>query len=130
MQVNQENVDLIKEMLEEGSIEDENDYFNMAYENIVIPENHIELKEHLTCELMKSGSSRDGRIAPTIENGCLWDQYLLVPVKQMLSMERWGHHRYGQNGISAPLDLSEIHLEKYQAIEKTTTVCMLTLRSG
>jgi hypothetical protein len=133
LQINEDNDDLIREMVEEGCIEDENDYFNEVFEAIRQDLPSTDMKAYLTHECTTRGTyqkSRDGRVVPTLKHGSLWDQWLLVPVKVMVSMERWGHDREGQNGVSTPLDLSAVPLERYRAIEHASTVCILRLRTG
>ena len=137
-QIDENTFYLIKEMLEEGFIEDDNDFFNEVYTKIMyddrVPENYVELKEYLINEFTNRGSyhkSRSGQVIPTVDNGCLLDKHLLVPVKEILQTERWGHERYGTNGISIPVnfDLS-INIEKYKGLEKTQVVFILKQHSG
>ena len=87
LQINETNVIIIKEMLENGFIEDDNDYFNETYERIIcrgkLPNYFIEFKEHLSNEFTKNGSyykSRNGIVIPTTDKCCLFDKYLLVPL--------------------------------------------------
>ena len=136
-QLNENNFELIQEMLQEGHIEDENDYFNDAYQNIIedmyeMEENHLEFKKHLTKQLKTNGSyhkSRNGDIRPTLDNGRLWDQYLLVPVKELLEFGRWGYERCGTNITSRPLDFDlSMDLDQYKELEKTSIVFLLSLQ--
>jgi hypothetical protein len=138
LQINETNVSLIKDMLYDGFVEDENDYFNEVYSDIIhgdeITEHSVDLKEYMTTKLTTNGSylkSRSGQVVPTIENGCLFDKYLLVPVKELLSTDRWGHDREGTNGTSRSMnfDLS-VDIEKYKDIEKIEIVFLLAHRSG
>ena len=137
-QIDENTFYLIKEMLEEGFIEDENDFFNEVYTKTMysdrVTENYVELKEYLINEFTNRGSyhkSRSGQVIPTVDNGCLLDKHLLVPVKEILQTERWGHDRYGTNGTSIPVnfDLS-INIEKYKGLEKTQVVFILKQHSG
>lgn len=136
-QIDENTFELIKEMLEDGFIEDENDSFNEVYINIMysdLPENYKEFKEYLTNEFTNKGSyhkSRSGQVIPTLDNGCLLEQYLLVPIKEILQTDRWGYDRYGTNGISKPLnfDLS-IDLEEYKELENIQVVFILKQHSG
>ena len=136
-QIDENTFELIKEMLEDGFIEDDNDSFNEVYINIMygdLPENYVKFKEHLTNEFRIKGSyhkSRSGQVIPTLDNGCLLEQYLLVPVKEILKTDRWGYDRYGTNGKSTPVnfDLS-INLEEYKELENTQIVFILKQHSG
>lgn len=138
-QLNENNFELIQEMLQDGQIEDENDSFNEVYINVIEEmygeDNHLEFKEHLTKQLKMKGSyhkSRNGDVQHTLDNGCLWDQYLLVPVKELLEFSRWGYDRYGTNITSRPFhfDMNDINLDPYKEIEKTSIVFLLSLHSS
>lgn len=134
LQIKETNFTLIKEMLHCGFIEDENDYFNDVYGKIIggnkLPENYLELKEWLTQKFTTNGSyhiSHDhSTVIPTLDKGCLFDKYLLVPVKVILTQERWGYDRDGINCISRPIDFDlSVNIEKYKEIEKTEIVFLL-----
>jgi hypothetical protein len=138
LQMNETNVDVIKDMLYHGMIEDENDYFNEVYSMIIDDDEKfntaVEYKEYLTIQFTQKGTyhkSRDGIATPTLEEGCLFDKYLLVPVKDILKTDRWGHNRYGTNAISRSLDFDlSIDIEKYKDIEKIVIVFLLGQHSG
>jgi hypothetical protein len=141
MQINETNLSVIKKMLEDGFIEDENDFFNEVFESIIWNENFIgntnfvDVKRYLISELQNKGSIMKYKFSPreepTLSNGCLFDKTLLVPVKKILETCRWGYDRYGTNGRSIPMnfDLS-VDLEKYKDIEKFETVFILLQQSG
>jgi hypothetical protein len=136
-QINETNFALIHTMLCDGWIEDENDYFNEVYSSIVwvddMPQDHKEAKEYLTHAFTHQGTyhkSRSSAAIPTLDYGCLLDQYLLVPFHTVLSCERWGHDRYGTNSTSRPIDFDLIHSNPYKDIEHITVVFMLRLHSG
>jgi len=138
LQINENNFIMIKELLHNGFIEDKNGYFNEVYEEILyenkLPENVLEFTEHLSHEFTVNGSyhkSKDGVVIPTTDHGCLFDKYLLIPVKQLLETERWGYDRYGTNGTSTPIDFDLfINMEKYKEIEKKEIVFILKQSSG
>lgn len=138
MQINDTNSSLIKDMLYDGFIEDENDYFNEVYSNIIhgdeLTDHSIDFKEYITTQLTTNGSyhkSRYGHVIPTLDKGCLFDKYLLVPVKQLLSTERWGHNREGTNGLSRPMDFDlSVDIEKYKDIQKIEIVFLVAHDSG
>jgi hypothetical protein len=133
LQITEENASLILEMLHDGWIEDENDYFNEVYSMICDTLSTTELKVHATYAFTHHGTyhkSRDGRATPTLEEGCLFDKFLLVPVKKILETERWGH-RDGVNGSSRPIDFDlSVMIDKYKSIEMAEVVFMLEQRAG
>lgn len=139
LQINETNFTLIKELLYRGFIEDDNDYFNEIYSKITcrdnLSENHLDLKEYLIHEFTNNGSYHKSKgesiVIPTLDKGCLLDKALLVPLKYILTMDRWGHDRYGSNCISRPMDFDlSVNVEKYAEIEKTEIVFILGQHSG
>lgn len=139
LQINENNVDIIKEILYNGFISDENENYNDAYEEVVLcnelPENYVELKLFLENEFKNKGSYlhlRDSnKIEPDMRNGCLLEKELLLPIKEILGTCRHGYNRYGKNGISCPVDFDlSIDLEKYKDIDKYTIVFILGQYSG
>jgi hypothetical protein len=134
LQITEENASLILEILHDGWIEDENDYFNEVYSTICDTLSTTELKEHAAYAFTHNGTyhkSRDGHVKPTLEEGCLFDKILLVPVKKILETERWGYERYGTNGASRPIDFDlSVTMDKYKNIERAEVVFMLEQRAG
>jgi hypothetical protein len=140
LQINEKNVDLIKEMLNNGFISDKNEHYNDAYTDIIwctdLPENYLELKEFLEQEFKKKGSylhvRYSNKIEPDLRNGCLFEKELLLPIKNILETERWGYDRYGRNGSYCPIDYLSpaLDIEKYKDIEKYTIVFILEQYSG
>ena len=138
-QINETNCALITELLYRGYIEDDNDYFNEIYSKITyrnkLLKNHVHLKEYLIHEFTNNGSYHKSNghsiVIPTLDNGCLLDKALLVPLKDILTTERWGHNRYGSNCSSRPMDFDlSVNIEKYKEIEKTEIVFILGQHSG
>jgi hypothetical protein len=73
----------------------------------------------------------DGSSVPTLDKGCLFDKYLLVPLKRILSLERWGYDRDGTNSVSRPIDFDlSIDTDKYKEIEQTDIVFLITQYAG
>jgi len=138
LQINENNFNLIKEILNDGFIEDNNGYFNEVYSKIIneneLPDHYLIFKEYLTKEFTNNGSiikSKDGDITPTICHGCLFHQHLLVPIKKILQTNRWGYDRYGVNGTSTPIDFDlSVDIEKYKEIEKIKIIFILCQSSG
>ena len=139
LQLKETNFTLIKEMLGYGFIEDDNDYFNEIYSKIIhinkLPEDCLDAKKYLINEFSNNGSYHkshgNSSVTPTLDKGCLFDKYLLVPVKRILSLDRWGYDRDGTNCVSRPIDFDlSVNIEKYKEIEKTEIVFLLGQHSG
>ena len=139
-QINEKNIDLIKEMLNNGFFSDKNENYNDAYSEIIwcndLPKNYLEFKNFLEQEFKNKGSYLHGRnankIEPDLRNGCLLERELLIPVKNILETERWGYDRYGRNGSYCPIDFLSpaLDVEKYKEIENFTIVFILEQYSG
>ena len=120
LQINETNFDLIKEILNEGFISDENEYYNDAYTEIILcnnlPKNYLDFKNFLEQEFKYRG---------------LFDEELLLPIKKILSTDRWGYNREGRNGNYRPIDFDlSMDIEKYKEIKKYTIVFILEQYSG
>ena len=144
-QINETNFTIIKNMLYDGCIEDSNDYYNEAYKKILgyddgdieLPEQYDTFKDYITEQFKLNGSYYKSKFSSKIESdlthGCLWDQNLLIPIKDILETERWGYERYGINSASRPIDFDlSINLEEYKKhnIEKYKVVFMIKQHSG
>ncbi len=172
-QINAENMELVKEMLLNGFIEDENGLFNESFQRCILDGsvNSLHRKDHkrsgivlghemtgpghfgdqmvnnvdpdvlkrdLEREFTRNGNLLSLRgyneLIPTLEDGCLLDQYLLVYEQDILSTSRWGYDRMGVNGKSTPIDfnlfLNRESLEKYKMIEGVEVVFMIQQSSG
>ena len=139
LQINEKNLEIIKDILYEGFISDQNEHYNDAYQEIilcnVLPENYLDFKEYLEQEFRKKGSYlhlRDSnKIEPDLRNGCLFEKELLLPIKKILETDRYGYNRYGTNGTYCPIDFDlSINIEKYKEIKEYTIVFMLKQYSG
>ena len=120
LQINETNFDLIKEILNDGFISDENEYYNDAYAEIILcnnlPKNCLEFKDFLEQEFKNKG---------------LFEQELLLPIKNILRTDRWGYNREGRNGNYRPIDFDlSMDIEKYKEIKKYTIVFILEQYSG
>jgi hypothetical protein len=123
LQINENNVNIIKDMLYNSFISDSNVHFNNAYQQIIfcneLPENYLDCKEYLETEFRKKGSND------------LLEKELLLPIKKILQTNRWGYDRYGKNGSYRPLDFDlSVDIEKYKEIEKYTIVFISEQYSG
>jgi hypothetical protein len=130
-------------MLYDGCIEDSNGYYNEVYQTIVeypygedkLSEYYLACKAYLIKEFETKGSycksKFSSEVEPDLKDGALFEQYLLVPVKDILATERWGYERYGVNSASRPLDFDlSVDLKAYAAIEHFTVVFMVKQHSG
>ena len=142
-QINKTNYNLIKKMLYAGCIEDSNNYYNEVYEKIIgyavndneLPEPYKKFKEHLTKELQSNGSYYKSKfsseVKPDLSEGSLAEQYLLVPIKDILETDRWGYERYGTNSIARPLDFDlSLDLTEYKDIQHYSIIFMVKQSSG
>ena len=118
LQINEQNMDIIKEMLYRGFISDSNAQINNTYQDIIfcneLPEKYLDFREYLKqkCNLFI-------------------DKELLLPIKQILQTDRWGYDRYGKNGSYRPLDFDlSVEVEKYKEIEKYMIVFIQEQYSG
>ena len=120
LQINETNFDFIKEILNDGFISDENEYYNDAYTEIILcnnlPKNCLEFKDFLEQEFKNRG---------------LFEQELLLSIKNILRTDRWGYNREGRNGNYRPIDFDlSMDIEKYKEIKKYTIVFILEQYSG
>lgn len=85
LQINETNFDLINKILNEGFISDENENYNNVYTDIIwsndLPKNFLDFKNFLEQEFKYRG---------------LFDEELLLPIKKILSTDRWGYNREGK----------------------------------
>ena len=142
LQINETNFNLIKGMLNDGFIEDKNNYFNEVYEEIIYNNkftgNYIDVKEYLINQCKNNDTYIKSKFSNTLiiddaENNlnnlnkrCLFDKVFLLPVKEILTNERWGYDRFGTNSISRPLDFDlSVNIDKYKEIEKFEIVFIL-----
>ena len=135
-QINATNMNLIKKMLYDGCIEDSNDFYNQAFEQIIgddgVEENETAFKEYLT----RKFTERVRMIG--IDGDPLLEQYLLVPLEELVSNDRWGWSREGTNAMSSPLedftdDLPNqiaVFKETYKEIKNFTFVFMIKQYAG
>jgi hypothetical protein len=142
-QINEENFNLIKKMLNDGIIEDSNEYFNEVYQKVIgyddadveLPSNYLEFKKHLTKEFRCNGSyfksKQTNFVEPYLNKGCLYDRYLLVSIKELISTERWGYDRCGINSTSRELDFDlTVDTDEYKMIKKFNISLILKQHAG
>jgi len=142
-QINETNFSLIKKMLYDGCIEDSNGYYNEAYKIILghdedndeLPQTYNEFKDTVTKEFKTKGSffksKFSSKIEPDLNDGTLFERYLLVPVKDILETERWGYERYGVNSASRSLDFDlSVDLKLYEEIKNYTIIFFVKQHSG
>ena len=140
-QMNENNFNLILELLRYGVIEDQNDYFHEVYSNIMFNFNKLvetdfnECKKYLIEQFTSNGSYHKSRSSapaiPTLDKGRLIDQILLVPIKDILNIERWGYDRDSSNCVSRKLDFDlSLDIERYKDIENLEIVFILGQHTG
>ena len=132
LQMNDSNFNLIKDMLLNGTIEDTNDFYNEVFKKIInenteLSNDCLECKEYLIKVFKQNGSYArskfNNEVKPDLTNGSLFEQELLVPIKEILSTERYGYDRYGINNTSIPLDFDlSVNTEKYKDIKNFNIV--------
>ena len=143
LQINETNFSLIKKMVYDGCIEDANGYYNEVYQYIVdypygedkLSEDYLQFKEYLINEFKTKGSYYKSKfsseVEPDLNDGTLFERYLLVPVKDILETERWGYGRYGVNSASRPLDFDlSVDLKAYAELKHVRVVFMVKQHSG
>jgi len=132
-QINATTMNLIKKMLYDGCIEDSNEVYNRAFEQIIdddgIEENAEVFKEYLTSKFTERVYKGDS----------LLQRYLLVPVEELVSNDRWGWTREGTNAMSTTMGtflddlpdiLSTAFKETYKDINNFTFVFMIKQYAG
>lgn len=143
LQMNETNMELIKKMLCEGCIEDSNDSFNELFKKIVgyeyqeneLPEEYLQCKEYLIDKFKNNGSyyqdKYTGKKTHHLTHGCLFEKELLVPIKDILSTERWGYNRRGINSLSRPIDFDlSVSTEKYKEFTNFNIVFFVRQDTG
>jgi hypothetical protein len=115
-QITAANFEAVRTMLTSGFIEDRNDVYNEVFGDIISRMSY-EYKEAFTFLLMEC------------EEKNLLNEYLLVPIKNILSTERWGYNREGINGISREMDFDWL-IEQPDFLQRTQIVFLLWQSAG
>ena len=126
----------IKEMLNDGFIEDENDNFNVELKQIIYNANqkndfnYLDFKEYLTNECKKSITYAVCMLTTTDDSN-LFDKVFLLPIKEILTTRRLGYYdSEGTNSISRIIDFDlSINLDKYKEIKNIEIVFILAHHS-
>jgi hypothetical protein len=105
-QMNETNATLIQNMLDDGCIEDDNNYSNQTYQTIV---DNLKTRDYLLSEFTTK----------------LKDEYLLVPLKSIISTERWGYNREGKNSRSMPMQDLSVNTDEYNIIKNWELVFII-----
>ena len=104
-QMNETNATLIQTMLDDGCIEDDNNYSNQTYQTIV---------DNLKTDYLLSEFTTK-----------LKDEYLLVPLKDIISTQRWGYNREGKNSRSMPMQDLSVNTDEYNIIKNWELVFII-----
>lgn len=139
MQLNENNFDLIQNMLQNGCIEDSNDYYNEVYTHILsrdieLFKDYNDYKEYLIKEFKTQGSYQKSKFSNEIKqdlsNGSLFEQHLLFPLKDIIETERWGHDRYGTNSASVAFENNlSVNIDEYKDIKNFSIIFMIAQNS-
>ena len=142
-QMNETNCELIKKMLWEGCIEDENGFYNETFKDIVgfdeydneLPYEWSLCKEYLLEQFKNNGSYNKDRYtnakSQDFTYGSLLEKELLVPIKEILSTERWGYNRTGINSSSRTMDFDlSVNTEEYKDIQNFKMVFIMKQYTG
>ena len=66
-----------------------------------------------------------------LNHGSLFEKELLVPIKKILSTERWGYNRRGINSLSRPLDFDlSVSTEEYKEIKNFNIIFFISQDTG
>jgi hypothetical protein len=135
LQINESNFNLIKKMIYDGCIEDSNNHYNDDYRNIIgyddndnrLPDTYLECKEYLINAFQYSNC----KLEADLINECLFEQHLLVPIKDILETERWGYNRDGANSASRSLDFDlSVDIKIYEDIKNFSIIFFIKQHSG
>jgi len=107
-QMNETNATLIQNMLDDGCIEDDNNCSNQTYQTIVDTDN-LKTRDYLLSEFTTK----------------LKNEYLLVPLKSIISTERWGYNREGKNSRSRPMQDLSVNTDEYNIIKNWELVFII-----
>ena len=105
-QMNETNATLIQTMLDDGCIEDDNNCSNQTYQTIV---DNLKTRDYLLSEFTTK----------------LKDEYLLVPLKGIISTQRWGYNREGKNSRSMPMQDLSVNTDEYNIIKNWELVFII-----
>lgn len=94
-QINESNFILIKQFLQQGFIEDMNDFHNNTYNDIIFDNKY---DDNCNIENYKNYIIND------LKKECLYEKTILIPIELIIDTERWGYNRYGTNGTFRDLD--------------------------
>jgi hypothetical protein len=95
----------------------------------------LEFKAYITNKFKENGSyyksKFSSKVEPNLTEGSLYENYLLVPIKEILETERWGYERYGINSASRPLDFDlSVNLKPYEEIKHFSVIFFVKQHSG
>ena len=116
-QMNRKNKNLIVNILQNGFIEDENEYLNDNLADMMYNYDY----EGNGCIATKN------YLLEYIKQQALSDEFILFPVKEILSSTRWGYERLGYNGKSRLLNFVDmtIDMSEYKEIKSTEPVFII-----
>ena len=135
LQINETNFNIIKEILNNGFLEDENDTFNDVFYKIIFNRkddlNYADFKEYLINESKKCNSLRASCMLAVADDSSLFDKVFLFPIKEILTTQIYGYDsNAGTNSISRKMDFDlSVNIDKYKEIKNVEIVFILAHHS-
>ena len=135
LQINENNFNIIKEILNNGFLEDENDTFNEVFYKIILnlkyDLDYTDFKEYLTNEIKKCITLRASCMLEVTDASSLFDKVLLFPIKEILQTQIYGYDSNSStNSISRKMDFDlSVNIDKYKEIKNVEIVFILVHRS-
>jgi len=131
LQINETNFNIIKKILNNEFLEDENDTFNEVFYKIILnlkdDLDYIDLKEYLINESKKCISLRAKSMLEITDNSSLFNKVFLFPVKEILTIQIYGYDsNTSTNSISRKMDFDlSVNIDKYKEIKNFDIVIIL-----
>ena len=136
LQINKNNFNIIKEILNNGFLEDENDTFNEVFYKIILnikdDLDYTNFKEYLTNEIKKCITLRASATMLAMTNASsLFDKVLLLPIKEILKTQIYGYDSNAStNSISRKMDFDlSVNIDNYKEIKNIEIVFILSHHS-
>ena len=135
LQINETNFNIIKEILNNGFLEDENDTFNEVFYKIILniknDLDYIDFKKYFTNESKKCITLRASYMLEMTDTSSLFDKVFLFPIKEILTTQINGYDSNAStNSISRKMDFDlSVNIEKYNEIKNFEIVFILSHHS-
>jgi len=140
-QISEKNVEMIRQLINEGFIDDSNGFKNEVFREVVERmdwKNCDEAKDYLLETLGMRGdkfkSKFSHEVREDLSGGTLLDHFLLCHVTRLIETGRWGYYRHGTNGTFAKLpNIAKARKEvraDYKGLKGFSVVLVLRQNSG